>query len=306
MTASIKRGGARGIAPPPSRIAIRNDVEPGDWREVYRKMDASSADGAILLFHVASAVATLAGLFAAVGLAAGIATWAEPAISTVYLACLILPPGFLVGAAAGQAGGNLFLRLRHRIDDETRRGFAMRLTLARAPASWPNHVKRWLFTGDWLTPPVYDARLPYVRIFVDGPAPATCRAEDELWREIHENISRDGLWEAGMNHREISYPAQLPGWARKVGRGDGAAELEDRIGAETARDWIEHLWRRAARQCPLLGPREFPAAAGREIFESHHIRLTGGREALVVVLRPSCFAPKAHVRERSSGEDLAA
>lgn len=156
-----------------------------------------------------------------------------------------------------------------------------------------------------MSSPTYDPRLPYVRIFVMGDAPATCREEDCLWREIHGQISGDTLWEAGANHREISYPRELPNWAKQIEKGDGVEELKKRLGAKTAVDWVMHLWRRACRQWPALLAEEYPQDARRECFEAHSILLSDGREALVVVLRPASFAAQVAKNSRE-GRELAA
>lgn len=307
MTVSM-RGKHRGASIAMSaKIAIQNDVEPDDWQLLYDRIQKRSNWFGLGLFQGAVLFSTLFGLFSAAGALAYCVLSIYPDISAVYLACFILPPGFLLGAALGQRGGNRFLGLWYGLDVASRRGFATRLTLARAPRHWSRATKRWLFTGDWLTIPEYDHRLPYVRIFVNGAPPQTCGEEDALWREIFGNISGDGDWEAGANHREISYPRQLPGWARKIDVADGARELERRIGQSVARDWIGHLWRRAARQWPLLGSAEFPVKARKEIFETHYLLLSEGREALAVILRPSSFASEVEAeREADAAESIAA
>jgi hypothetical protein len=258
-------------------------------------------------FQTAVALSTLFGLLGTSGVLFHVVVSLYPTISSVYLACFTIPPGFLVGAALGQAGGNRFLRLWHGMNEATRRGFATRLTFARAPQSWTRATKRWLFTGDWLAAPEYDHRLPYVRIFVSGRQPASCAEEDTLWREILARLSGDAEWEAGANHREISYPSQLPGWARTIDLADGARELENRIGKTVANDWVAHLWRRAARQWPLLGAAEFPAGAKKEAFETHYLTLSKNREALIVVLRPASFAHEVEMeREAADTKNIAA
>ena len=287
-----------------ARIAVDQGTEPEDWRAIYERMESSSPRLTSLVLKGTAAVATLLGLFAVSGTLGLIADAFFDDVSEYFLACLVVPPGILAGAAAGQYVGNLFLRFRFRLDDATRRGFATRLTLARAPAAWPTAVRRWLFTGDWLGSPAYDLRLPYVRIFVAGDAPVTCREEDELWREIHDAVSGAGVWEAGSNHREISYPRQLPGWAKSVEAGDGFVELQKRIGRNTAAEWVSHLWRRACGQWPGLGCNGFPAQSRRECFEIHFLTLYRGRHALVVVLRPSTFVEEMETKERR--EELAA
>lgn len=285
----------------PMRIAIKNDVEPENWQWVFDRIEKRAAYFPGFLFHGALGAGTLMGLFATFAAFAAVLSHYFPFVPQTFLACFILPPGLLAGAAAGQWAGNLFLRAWFGIDEPTRRGFATRLTLARAPEGWPLTVKRWLFTGDWMKSPVFDPRLPYVRIFVSGDAPASCADEDNLWRDIHTNISGDSLWEAGANHREISYPQQLPGWARKVQSGDGVEELDKRLGHYVSRQWLDHLWRRACRQWPLLGTGTYPDDARRECFEAHHLHLAGNREALVVVLRPACFA--AEIEGEVENED---
>lgn len=272
-----------------SRIAVVQGAEPEDWRRIYDRLNASSQRTASVLVRGAAAVSTFAGIFAVAGFIALAASRLLPDVSPYCVAGVVVLPGLLAGAAAGQAGGNLFLRLWYGIDDATRRGFATRLSLGRAPREWSATVKRWLFTGDWLGSPRFDLRLPYVRIFILGDSPATCREEDAIWREIHGQISGDSLWEAGTNIREISYPQQLPGWARLVNKGDGFDDLRRRIGNDAASEWVMHLWRRACRQWPALGAGDYPEQARRECFEMHSIPLCDGREALVVVLRPATF-----------------
>ncbi len=218
-----------------------------------------------------------------------------------YLLCsVIILPALLAGAAAGQSAGNLYLRLALGLDDATRRGFATRLSLSRCPREWPASFKRWLFTGDWLGSPAYDLRVPYARIFIEGEASLSCSDEDGLWREIHRTVSGDDLWEAGANFREISYPRQLPAWATEVEGGDGFADLQKRIGRGEAADWVMHLWRRACRQWPALGANDHPEAARRECFEMHSLVLSGGRKALVVILRPTSFVMELEMEQEDS------
>lgn len=295
-------GGKRRVA----RIAVDRGEEPRDWQDIFDKLNAGSPGVAVVGLHAAVGVSTLTGLFATLAVLA-LAIWEFfPGISPHFLACLVAPPAFLVGAASGQAGGNLFFRLWFGLDGETRRGFATRLTLSRAPTRWPASLRRWLFTGDWMTSPSHDLRLPYAKIFVLGASPATCREEDALWREIHGQISGDSLWEAGANHREVSYPRRLPDWAAGIDRGCGADELRTRIGRATADDWITHLWRRACRQWPALGDGDFPAGARRECFEIHSIAVSGDRHALVVVLRPAGFAEELVEADSAGKNGLAA
>ncbi|MCC8108191.1 MAG: hypothetical protein LIQ30_03920 [Planctomycetes bacterium] len=273
----------------PVRIAVVAGAEPDDWRRLYDRLNTSRHRLATLLQRATVAVSTFVGVVAAAGLiAAGIVSL-NPEVSPYYLIGGVILPALLAGAACGQAGGNLFLRLWFRMDDATRRGFTTRLTLARCPRDWPAHVKRWLFTGDWLGSPAYDLRLPYVRIFINGPAPETCAREDALWREIHMHISAGGRFESGTNIREISYPEALPSWAFEVDTGDGYSDLQAKIGDAEASAWVQHLWRRACRQWPALGACDYPAEARRECFEMHQVSLHDGRDALVVVLRPSTF-----------------
>ncbi len=289
-----------------NRIAIQNDVEPEDWQDVFEHMEKCSAAFSYFLFNSAVGVATMTGMFAVMaGLTALLAVF-FPYVPQTYLACFTIPPALLAGVASGQFGGNCFLHFQFGIDQETRRGFATRLTLAHVPEDWPLQVKKWLFTGDWLKSPIYDPRLPYVRIFVSGKAPATCAEEDCLWREIHHKVSGDSLWEAGANYREISYPQQLPSWARKVEPGDGVAELDERLGQKVAREWIDHLWRRACKQWPLLGSGDYPTTARKECFETHHLYLFGNREALLVVLRPSFFAEEVQDKTLDKEDSIAA
>lgn len=275
---------------PAVRIAVVQGALPDDWRLIYDRLSDNTAGRlARTLLKVTAASATFAGLFAVSGALTLVILHFMPDVSPVFLAIGVVLPGLLGGAAFGQAGGNLFFRLWTGLDDATRRGFATRLSLARCPAGWPKYLKRWLFTGDWLGSPAYDLRLPYVRIYVQGDAPLTCREEDSMWREIHGNISGDSLWEAGTNIREISYPRELPSWAKQVEKGDGFADLQKRIGQNEASQWVMHLWRRACRQWPALGANDYPEKARRECFEMHSFTLTDGREALVVVLRPVSF-----------------
>lgn len=293
---------------PISRIAVVQGAEPEDWRPIYDRLNSSSQFLSATLVKSVAAASTFAGIFAMAGGLALLITHFIPNVSSYCLAGLVVLPGLLAGAAAGQTGGNLFMRLWYGLNDETRRGFATRLSLPRAPDKWNASLRRWLFTGDWLGSPAYDLRLPYVRIFIMGDSPAACGKEDEIWREIHGQISGDSLWEAGANIREISYPKQLPRWAREVNKGDGFEELHQRIGYEAASEWVMHLWRRACRQWPALRANDYPEQARRECFEMHSLTLADGREALVVVLRPTTFvmemdeeAPKIE-----SGEPAAA
>ncbi len=281
------------------RIAVVEGNAPDDWRLVYERLNDSSKRLAAILAKGTASAASFAGIAAVSGLLALAILKALPDISPHYLASAVILPGLLSGAAAAQLAGNLFLRFWFRLDDSARRGFATRLSLGRCPDDWPAFLKRWLFTGDWLGSPAYDLRLPYVRIYIDGDAPATCREEDSLWREIHGNISGDSLWEAGANIREISYARELPAWARLIENGDGYAELQRRIGSAAASEWLGHIWRRACRQWTALGACDYPENARRECFEMHSVALSGGRNALVVVLRPVTF-----VLELGEEEDL--
>ncbi|MCD7897773.1 MAG: hypothetical protein LUG50_14040, partial [Planctomycetaceae bacterium] len=67
------------------------------------------------------------------------------------------------------------------------------------------------------------------------------------------------------------------------------SDLQAKIGDAEASAWVQHLWRRACRQWPALGACDYPAEARRECFEMHQVSLHDGRDALVVVLRPSTF-----------------
>ncbi len=285
------------ISPSSHRIAVDGGSEPGDWQAVYDRLNRRANGLAAVLVKSVAAAGTFAGIFAVAGLIAAGIQYFHPMISPYYLACFVLPPALLAGAAAGQASGNLFFRTWFGLPEASRRGFAARLTLARAPEAWPAEVRRWLFAGDWLGTPTLDLSLPYLRVFILGPAPATCGEEGELWREIHASVACDSLIEAGANHREISYPRQLPDWARRVEKGDGLAELEKRIGAGAATEWARHLWRRAGRQWPALGADEFPGRDRRDCFELHSLSLSGGREALLLILRPAGNAHEAAARE---------
>ncbi len=275
--------------PRPLRISVVQAALPDDWRALHGRVDVCARGALSLLLGIAAGSAAFAAVAVAGWALAALLRQVFPAMS-VFLACAVAAlPALLAGVAAGQLAGNLFLRVFLRMDDETRRGFATRLSLARCPDAWPGHLRNWLFTGDWLGAPAYDLRLPYARIFVEGEAPLTCRGEDALWREIHHAVSGDSLWEAGANFREISYPSQLPAWARDVEAGDGFGELERRIGRAEASEWVSHLWRRACRQWPVFGAGDYPEQARRECFEMHSLTLAGGRQALVVVLRPTAF-----------------
>ncbi len=275
------------------RIAVDSGAEPGDWQTIYDRLNRRAISMASVLTKTSAAGGTFLGIFAVAGILTMIVEAIHPRVSPYYLACFVLPPALLAGAAAGQASGNLFLRAWFGLGEATRRGFAARLTLARAPAEWPSEVARWLFAGDWLETPSLDHRLPYARLFIMGSSPATCREEDELWREVHDAVSCGSLLEPGANHREISYPRQLPAWARQVGRGDGLDELATRIGAGAANEWATHLRRRASRQWPILGSGGTAGMERRECFELHSLALSGGREALLVVLRPAGFVDEA-------------
>ncbi|MCL2000017.1 MAG: hypothetical protein FWG74_01165, partial [Planctomycetes bacterium] len=232
------------------RLAADSDVEPEEWQEIYDRLNQRAAHKISILTKAAAAAGTFAGIFAVTGIMAAIVSQIYPTVSPYYLICFVLPPALLAGAASGQATGNLFLRGWFDLDETTRRGFAARLTLARAPAAWPVELIRWLFAGDWLETPGIDSRLPYARAFVMGPLPAACRDEAGLWREIHSAISCVGLMEVGANHWEISYPKQFPTWMEETGWCGGFEELEKRIGVDTASEWAERLRRRARRQWP--------------------------------------------------------
>lgn len=270
----------------PLRIDVAQGALPDDWNVVHDRIDRMPRRLTCVLLNVFVAAATFAGLFAVAGSMAVVVGSLMPDVSPYFLAGSVLLPGLLGGAAAGQAGGNLFLRLWYRVDDDCRRGFAIRLSLVRCPPDWPAPVRRWLFTGDWLGSPLLDQRLPYVRLFVRGAAPAACVEEEALWREIHQQLGGDGC-EVGASYREISYPAKLPAWAMDVRRGDGCAELRRRIGQEEAEAWVNHLWRRACRQWPALGVAARPDSLEKECFEMHYLKLSGGRDALAVTLRPA-------------------
>lgn len=290
---------------PVVRIAVVQGAEPDDWRVIYDRLNDSSQKLASVLVKSSAAAGTFLGMFLVAGFVGLAVIHLIPDISAPVLAGVVILPGLMTGVATGQAAGNAFLRLWYRLDDATRRGFATRLGLGRAPLAWHPALRRWLFTGNWLGTPSYDLRLPYVRIFILGDAPATCREEDRIWREIHGQISGDSLWEAGTNVREISYPQQLPSWARDVGKGDGYADLRRRIGDDAASEWVMHLWRRAVRQWPALGVNDYPERARRECFELHSIPLADHREALVVVLRPVTFVQELEM-EAAAKDSIAA
>ncbi len=269
-----------------SRIAVVGGAEPADWQSIYDRIAARANTATVAMTNAFAACITLVSLFA--GMAAlGWCIWQiYPSISLEYMACFVVPPAFLLAAAAGQAGGNLFLRYRFGLDQATRRGFAARLTLGRAPEQWPGLVRRWLFTGDWLGKPACDQRMPYMRIFVLGNPPETCSQEDAIWQEVHDVLCGEDHLEAGCNHREICYPTELPEWSRHIGKGDGLDSLRQRIGTHEADEWVSHLWRRAHRQWPAIGMLDTNAGFHRDCFELHRLALPGGLEGLVVILRP--------------------
>lgn len=275
---------------PTMRIAVMQGALPDDWHAIYERLDRMPRRLSSLLLNAAATWATFMGLFAVAGAMVAVVLKLMPDISPYFLAGSAILPGLLGGAAAGQAGGNLFFRIWYRLDDATRRGFAARLTLARCPRDWPAPMRRWLFTGDWLGAPSSNPQLPYMRVFIKGPAPTTCRDEDLLWREIHGRISGEDDWEVGANVREASYPGDFPAWTLDVGLGGGYAELRNRIGEEEANAWVTHLWRRANRLWPALGANNDPGKARRECFEMHCLALADGRSALVVTLRPAAPA----------------
>lgn len=286
------------------RISVVQGAEPEDWRVIYSRLNKRSQKLMTMMLKTSAAAGTFFGLFATSAALALTIYKIEPAISPHYLVAAVILPGILVGAATGQLAGNLFLKVWNRLGNSTRRGFAMRLSLGRCPLSWSVFLKRWLFTGDWLGHPAYDLRLPYLRIYIKGNAPETCREEEALWREIHKHISGEEVWEAGANIREISYPQELPGWVKDISNGDGFADLQHRIGRRAASEWVQHLWRRACRQWPSLGANDYPERARRECFEMHSLILSGGREALVVVLRPVNFVHE--LEEEQAAEDYLA
>jgi hypothetical protein len=286
---------------PGIRIAVVQGSEPDDWRDIYDRLTSSSHSLAALLLKASAAVAVFAATAAVSGALALAILHCKADISPYYLASAVILPGLLAGAASGQMAGNLFLRLWYRLGGAARRGFATRLSLARCPRDWPAYLKRWLFTGDWLGSPAYDLRFPYMRIYIEGEAPLSCREEDALWREIHGYISGDSLWEAGTNIREISYPKELPAWARQVENGDNFADLRKRIGKNAASEWVMHIWRRACRQWPALGANDYPEQARRECFEMHSVPLADGRDALVVVLRPVAFVAELEDAKQDAG-----
>lgn len=284
-----------------ARIAVVQGSEPDDWREIYDRLAASSHHLAETLLKASSAVAVFAATASVSGLLAVTLLGWVPDISPYYLAGAVILPGLLAGAAAGQTAGNLFLRLWYGLGTEARRGFATRLSLARCPRDWPGYLKRWLFTGDWVGSPSHDLRFPYVRMYIEGEAPSSCAEEDALWREVHGYISGDSLWEAGTNIREISYPKELPAWARQIENGDGFSDLRARIGERAASEWIMHIRRRACRMWPELGANDCPGQARKECFEMHSVPLADGRDALVVVLRPVSFIARTkEIREEDS------
>lgn len=274
------------------RIAVVQGALPDDWRDLHGRLDAHANGTTEFRLHCAAVSAAVLAAAATDWMLSGTLSALSPDMSIVFTCLAALLPALLAGAAAGQAAGNLFLRLGIRMDTAARRGFATRLSLARCPDEWPGYLRNWLFTGDWLTLPVYDLRLPYARIYVEGETPLNCRSEDALWREIHHAVSGDSLWEAGANFREISYTDKLPSWSGLVEQGDGFEDLQVRIGREEASEWLTHLWRRACRQWPSLGKNDHPEQARRECFEMHSLALAGGRRALVVVLRPASFVDR--------------
>ncbi len=274
------------------RIAVVQGALPDDWRQIHERLDRVARGATGLFLNLAAGGATFA-VVVSVGwaLAAGLLFF-FPGMSAYALSGIVILPALLAGAGAGQAAGNVFLRVALGLDAATRRGFATRLSLARCPGEWPGYLRRWLFTGDWLGTPAHDLRVPYARIYVEGEAPLTCREEDGVWGEIHGEVSGEAVWEAGTNYREISYPGELPCWAMDVANGDGFQDLRRRIGERAASEWVLHLWRRACRQWPDLGDGDYPGAARRECFEMHFLTLSGGRRALVVVLRPVAFVDR--------------
>ncbi|MCC8167559.1 MAG: hypothetical protein LIQ31_15830 [Planctomycetes bacterium] len=119
----------------PVRIAVVSGAEPDDWRRIYDRLNSSRHRLTALLQRTTVAVSTFVGVIAVAGLIAVGIVHLNPEVSPYYLIGGVMLPALLAGAACGQAGGNLFLRLWFRMDDATRRGFATRLTLARCPGS---------------------------------------------------------------------------------------------------------------------------------------------------------------------------
>lgn len=288
----------KGLRTSPLRIAVVPGAEPVEWRKIYNRLNSKSHTLMSILLKASAAMGTLLGLSVTSALLALLIYHFEPSISPHYLACAVILPGLLAGSMSGQLSGNLFLRAWSRMGSSSRRGFAMRLTLGRCPLNWSVFLKRWLFTGDWLGHPAYDLQLPYLRIYIKGGAPVLCSEEDALWREIHQGIASGSDLETGANIREVSYPGELPGWAKGISSGEGYASLQRRIGRRAASEWVGHLWTRACRQWPALGVNDYPERARRECFEMHWLKLSEGREALVAVLRPVNF-----VHELEDGMD---
>ncbi|MDR3211613.1 MAG: hypothetical protein LBU79_06835 [Planctomycetota bacterium] len=286
MTASaVANSGTKSTNP--TRIIVTNDIAPADWQETFDRFDLRALSFSSVLFHAAVGTGTIGGLFALVMLLSQTLERHFPFVPGSFLLVFVLPPSLVAGAALGHAAGNLFLRLWFRFGTANRLGFASRLGLARTPGEWPAVVVRWLFTGDWLKAPEFDSRLPYARVYISGPAPQSCAEEGRLWRDISLRVSGEQAWEAGANFHEISYPRQLPTWARYIEAGDGIDDLEPRLGPRLAQEWAKNIWRRARHQWPLLGRDDFPPTARPECFELNHFFLAGGREALLVILRPA-------------------
>ncbi len=94
---------------PGLRIAVVQGSAPDDWRDVYERLNTSSRQLAAVLTKASAAAAAFAGIAAVSGFHSLAILKERPDISPHYLACAVLLPGLLAGAAAAQFAGNLFL-----------------------------------------------------------------------------------------------------------------------------------------------------------------------------------------------------
>ncbi len=207
-------------------------------------------------------------------------------------AWILLPtaliPAALLAVAMGHLAGQWSLRGVSGLSEGERKCLALYIPHARAPEHWPRAFRNWIYGGDWLSGPGAESVFTYTRVFLVGDAPGSIEEELEIWTQIYSGVGgglRGGV-EAGHAVRELACLEKLPSWARHLEAGTTLPDLLNRLG-RAGREWAEGLLRRASVKHPAFRNEARGACSLREArFEFHYCLLRGGREALVVMIRP--------------------
>lgn len=230
------------------------------------------------------------------------------ALSVDVFVLAALLPCVLVGSAISHLAGNFFLRLLTGINDKERRCLALHLPWRSTPTEWPRYLRKWIYTGDWLVENFGGDLLPYVRAFITGSTPCDLEEELDLWAELMSGtpfgMGGHGL-EVGHSVREMACVQRLPSWARDVMPGMTLHDLELQLG-KAGREWAVSLIRRASRRKNIFCHVDLGGDLHEVSFEFHHCEMGGGREGLMVIIRPRLDDKSLSFLDDSRSDELAA